>query len=59
MIDAFADPEVQGVTCCRPIGPRSRSMTGLTKGNWFEDPSYGGRSGPDGPIIRPAGRVGG
>ena len=38
IIEAFADPKVQGVTC--HISYFERSMWDrLSKGNWFEDPS--------------------
>lgn len=39
VIEAFADPEVQGVTC--HIAYFDRSMLDrLSQGNWFEDPSF-------------------
>ncbi len=39
IIDAFADPKVQGVTC--HIAYFERSMIDrLSNGNWFEDPSF-------------------
>ena len=38
VVDAFADPGVQGVTC--HVAHFSRSLIDrVTKGNWFEDPS--------------------
>jgi CreA protein len=38
VVEAFADPDVQGVTC--HISRFSRSVLDrLSKGNWFEDPS--------------------
>lgn len=38
VVEAFADPDVQGVTC--HISRFSRGVLDrLTKGNWFEDPS--------------------
>lgn len=39
MIDAFADPKVQGVTCHVAYFDRS-IIDRLSNGNWFEDPSY-------------------
>ena len=49
VIDAFADPEVTGVTC--HVAYFERSMIDrLSQGNWFEDPSYSAidcaRTGP-------------
>ena len=39
VVEAFADPEVQGVTC--HVAYFSRSVIDrLSQGNWFEDPSY-------------------
>ncbi|WP_240476697.1 CreA family protein [Geminicoccus roseus] len=38
VIEAFPDPEVEGVTC--HVAHFSRSLIDrVTKGNWFEDPS--------------------
>ncbi len=38
VVEAFADPKVEGVTC--HLAYFSRSMVDrLSKGNWFEDPS--------------------
>ena len=39
IIDAFPDPEVQGVTCHIAYFDRS-IIDRLSNGNWFEDPSY-------------------
>lgn len=39
IIDAFADPKVQGVTCHVAYFDRS-VYDRLTQGNWFEDPSF-------------------
>ncbi len=39
IIDAFADPKVQGVTCHVAYFDRS-VIDRLSNGNWFEDPSY-------------------
>lgn len=39
LIDAFADPKVQGVTCHIAYFDRS-IIDRLSNGNWFEDPSY-------------------
>lgn len=39
VVEAFADPKVQGVTC--HVAYFSRSVIDrLSQGNWFEDPSY-------------------
>lgn len=39
VVEAFDDPEVQGVTC--HVAYFSRSVIDrLSQGNWFEDPSY-------------------
>lgn len=49
LIDAFADPKVQGVTCHLAYFDRS-VIDRLSNGNWFEDPSYSSvactRTGP-------------
>jgi CreA protein len=49
VIDAFPDPEVQGVTCHVAYFDRS-VYDRLTQGNWFEDPSWSAldctRTGP-------------
>ena len=49
VIDAFADPKVQGVTCHVAYFDRS-VIDRLKQGNWFEDPSNGAisceRTGP-------------
>lgn len=39
VVEAFADPEVQGVTCHVAYFDRS-VYDRLSQGNWFEDPSY-------------------
>ena len=39
VIDSFADPQVQGVTCHIAYFERS-VFDRLQQGNWFEDPSY-------------------
>lgn len=39
IIEAFADPDVQGVTCHLAYFDRS-VIDRLQQGNWFEDPSY-------------------
>lgn len=39
VVEAFADPEVQGVTCHIAYFERS-VYDRLSQGNWFEDPSY-------------------
>ena len=39
IIDAFPDPDVQGVTCHVAYFDRSL-IDRLSNGNWFEDPSY-------------------
>lgn len=39
IIEAIADPKVQGVTCHVAYFDRS-IYDRLTRGNWFEDPSY-------------------
>lgn len=39
LIDAFADPKVQGVTCHIAYFDRS-IIDRLSNGNWFEDPSF-------------------
>lgn len=39
VIEAFADPQVQGVTCHLAYFERSM-IDRLQQGNWFEDPSY-------------------
>ncbi|NEY90994.1 CreA family protein [Tabrizicola oligotrophica] len=39
IIEAIADPKVQGVTCHVAYFDRS-IYDRLTQGNWFEDPSY-------------------
>lgn len=39
VVEAFADPEVQGVTCHIAYFDRS-VYDRLSQGNWFEDPSY-------------------
>lgn len=39
LIEAIADPKVQGVTCHVAYFDRS-IYDRLTQGNWFEDPSY-------------------
>ena len=39
VVEAFADPEVQGVTCHVAYFERS-VYDRLSQGNWFEDPSY-------------------
>lgn len=38
IVDAVADPEVQGVTCHLAYFDRSM-LDRLSRGNWFEDPS--------------------
>ena len=38
IVDAVADPEVQGVTCHLAYFDRSM-LDRLSQGNWFEDPS--------------------
>jgi CreA protein len=55
VIDAFADPEVQGVTCHVAYFDRS-VYDRLTQGNWFEDPSYSAVDcSQTGPIVLGAG----
>jgi CreA protein len=39
IIESFADPEVQGVTCHIAYFDRS-IIDRLSNGNWFEDPSF-------------------
>lgn len=39
VIEAFPDPDVQGVTCHLAYFERSM-IDRLQQGNWFEDPSY-------------------
>lgn len=39
IIEAFADPKVQGVTCHLAYFDRSL-IDRFSQGNWFEDPSY-------------------
>lgn len=39
VIEAIADPKVQGVTCHLAYFERS-VLDRLSQGNWFEDPSY-------------------
>ncbi len=39
IIDAFADPKVQGVTCHIAYFERSL-IDRISNGNWFEDPSF-------------------
>ncbi len=39
LIESFADPKVQGVTCHLAYFDRSL-IDRLSQGNWFEDPSY-------------------
>ena len=39
IVDAVADPKVQGVTCHLAYFDRS-VVDRLSQGNWFEDPSY-------------------
>ncbi len=55
VIDAFADPEIPGVTCHVAYFDRS-VYDRLTEGNWFEDPSYSAVDcSQTGPITLPEG----
>ncbi|QLQ20870.1 MAG: CreA family protein [Exiguobacterium profundum] len=51
VVEAFADPKVQGVTC--HVAYFSRSVIDrLSQGNWFEDPSYSAADcAATGPIV--------